>query len=345
MSSNFLNHEITPHHRHGAAARLQRLHQYLWAINRPMTILFWAMVVTSLLGIVGMLLDPRLVLGQSNWAKTTKFSLSILLYAGSMLWIFGFDTLRPRLSRFILTAGAWILGLEMALIIFQGARAVPMHFNNATTFDATLFSIMGATITIFWFINALGVGVLIAQQVSSPILAWALRLGFVIALLGMLQGFLMTNPSPEQRALLEAGHTPTMIGAHTIGAPDGGPGLPVLGWSTTHGDLRIGHFVGLHALQIVPLLGLLLMRWPATWLTLRQRLALLWTGALGYLGLTALVTWQALRGQPLLAPDLWTVTGALLLVAATIGTTAVIILYARRQNHGVRVGTMPVTQM
>ncbi len=40
------------------------------------------------------------------------------------------------------------------------------------------------------------------------------------------------------------------------------------------------------------------MRWPA-----RSRLGLVWTAGLGYLGLVILLTWQALRGQSILAPD------------------------------------------
>jgi len=318
---------------------LREVNRYFWSVNRPMTILFWSVIAISLLGMIGLALDSRTVLGLSTWAKTTKFSLSMALYAGSMLWFFGYDTLRPRLSRFILSAGAYLLGVEIALIMVQGARAVPMHFNFTTTLDAVLYQMMAGTIVIFWFVNALGVAVLAAQKVPSRAFAWSLRLGLIIALLGMLEGYLMTSPTPDQMALLRAGQPATMIGAHTVGAPDGGPGLPFLGWSTTHGDLRIGHFVGLHGLQIIPLLGLFLMLRRDDWLTERDKVWLVVIGAAGYLGLTILVTWQALRGQPIIAPDLLTIVVFIAIVTATVTAASAVVWQARGKVNEAAVAT------
>jgi len=89
----------------------------------------------------------------------------------------------------------------------------------------------------------------------------------------------------------------------------------VTGWSTTGGDLRIPHFVGIHALQALPLLALLLAaaarrRPDGTFGSPSARRGLVRAATLGYAGLIALLTWQALRGQPLLEPDSRTLLAA-----------------------------------
>ncbi len=199
----------------------------------------------------------------------------------------------------------WVLSFELGLIVVQATRATPMHFNYSTPLNTTLWAIMTVGIGIMM----VGFLVLVVQVWrnlrTEPILATAIKLGLLVTAIGLAQGNLMPVPNQTQLEALNAGRSLSMLGAHTVGTssltPDNGAGLPLLGWSTSHGDLRIGHFVGIHALQLIPLLGLWLAKRRR--LGQNQKLGLLWIGALGYLGLMLLVTWQALRGQPLLRPD------------------------------------------
>lgn len=122
----------------------------------------------------------------------------------------------------------------------------------------------------------------------------------------------MAQPTKEQRT---ADHLDTaeVIGAHAVGVPDCGPSMPLTGWSTTGGDLRIPHVVGMHALPLLPLFLVARVALAPRFARLRDprvrlRLVLVASGACA--AVTALVTWQALRGRPLVHPDGATVAAA-----------------------------------
>ena len=190
------------------------------------------------------------------------------------------------------------------------------HFNADTPFDEALFSVMGSAVAVIWLGTAVLGVVVVRQRIAERVVAWSIGLGLLVALLGMGVGLLMTGQPGG--------------GAHGVGVPDGGPGLPLVGWSTTGGDLRVGHFVGLHALQVIPLLGALLAAVPPHVLPDRARLRLVTVAAGGYLGLVGLLTWQALRGQPLLAPDAATLAVAFLLVTLVAVGSAFAVVTGRR---------------
>ena len=155
--------------------------------------------------------------------------------------------------------------------------------------------------------NLLAAIALLRQRMPDEAFAWSLRLGLLIALAGMAEGFVMAA-----------------LGAHSVGVPNGGPGIPFLGWSSVGGDLRAAHFLGLHALQAMPLLGWLVSR-------RKDRLTLVWTAGLSYLGLVLLLTWQALRGQSIVHPDAQT-----LVALAALAAGAAFALRGRRPNPGTR---------
>jgi hypothetical protein len=194
---------------------------------------------------------------------------------------------------------------------------------------------MGVTIVVVW-LATLWIGVLLMiQRIGDRPTALAIRFGIVIALGGLATGFLMTNPTSDQLARMDTA-PPTLVGAHSVGVPDGGAGLPILGWSTEGGDLRAGHFVGMHALQALPLLAFLLVLASRRFARLSDeqlRTRLVLTFAAVHAALTLLVIWQALRGQPLLSPDALTLSALLAIaVAAAIGLVAAFTRPARVQT-------------
>ncbi|MEP7189925.1 MAG: hypothetical protein ABI901_12110, partial [Roseiflexaceae bacterium] len=210
-------------------------------------------------------------------------------------------------------------------------RGTISHFNAASNFDGMLFTIMGVFVLLLWAMNLVAAVLLVRQRLPDPAFAWALRLGLLLTLIGGATGVLMTRPTAAQQAALDADQRVSIIGAHSVGMADGGPGMPITGWSLTGGDLRIGHFVGLHALQALPIVGWLLTRRRSRRLGNRHRVALVAIAGLGYLGLIVLLIWQALRGQPLLAPDPTTLLALTALVSITVLPAIAILAHGRGQ--------------
>lgn len=134
----------------------------------------------------------------------------------------------------------------MVGIVTQVVLGRASHFNVATPFDGAIYSLMGTFIVVIWTMGFVTAVLLLRQRLENRAFAWGLRLGIVVSLLGMAVAFPMTTPTQQQLADTREMNAPmTTAGAHAVGAPDDGPALPVVGWSTLGGDLRVGHFVGL----------------------------------------------------------------------------------------------------
>jgi hypothetical protein len=221
---------------------------------------------------------------------------------------------------------------EIAIIALQAGRGVRSHFNVATTFDAALFTVMGAAILVATLAGVAGLVLLFLRKTASNALTWALRMGLFVSILGATLGGAMTRPRPEQLERLQKG-VPSYAGAHSVGVDDGGRGLPLVGWSTEGGDLRVPHFVGLHALQILPLFGAWVVRARARrrfseW----QRTRFVIAAAVGYFGVYAALTWQALRGEPVIAPGALTITSFVVVFSAALAVAGSALMRLRRTS-------------
>lgn len=224
--------------------------------------------------------DATQILGVSRWIKPLKFAISIAIFTGTMAWLLAYLQQSRRAVAAVSGCIAFAMTAEMVLIIMQSLRGVRSHFNHVTPFDDAVFSAMGGLIILNTAAAAYAAWLFFRRRVSiSGGYLAGVRLGLLIFILASLEGGLMVARD-----------------SHSVGVHDGGPGLPLVNWSTGAGDLRVAHFVGMHALQALPLLGWLLDR--------RRRAgsaALVSFTAAVWIVVTALLVIQALAGQPLLA--------------------------------------------
>lgn len=290
----------------------------LWRVDAPLTLVALLMLGALAFSLAGLVLDPRSITGAPAWMKPAKFAVSTAIFSGTLVWVF---TYLPEWSRTRRVAG-WVTAVtfvvEVAIIDLQAWRGTTSHFNTSSALDAALFGVMGTGILVQTLATLAVTVALWRQTFSDRALGWALRLGMTISILGAATGGLMTQPTSAQLAKIRStGTVPDTVGAHTMGGPDGGPGVPGTGWSLDHGYLRVPHFVGLHALQVLPLLVLAL---PRQRVSEQMRIRAALVAAVSYVTLFAILLWQALGGRSFAAPD--AATGVALVVWAGMSLAA-----------------------
>ncbi|MGC4749619.1 hypothetical protein ACLQ28_28770 [Micromonospora sp. DT201] len=290
--------------------------------HRPLMIFVSAMAVLAVVSAAGIVIDSRVLTGAPIWLKPFKFAVSFVLYGVTLAWMLTLLPQRSRVAERAATLIAAIALIENAWIVGQVLRGQTSHFNASTPVNTILLASMAVLITVLFFAHlVIGIVVLI-RRIPDWAARRAVGWGLGLSLLGMAAAVPMALPMQDPG--IEG-----IGGAHSVGVLDGGPGLPLVGWSTTGGDLRIGHFVGLHALQALPILAILLTRF-ATRLDERTRARLVAVAGAAYGVLTVLLTWQALRGQPLLRPDAVTLAAVAALVVTTAAATGLVL--ARRSR-------------
>ena len=228
--------------------------------------------------------DHRLVMGLNLWVKPMKFAISIAIYLWTLAWFLKYLP-GPRWARQAIRWGASIaMTAEILCIGLQAARGTTSHYNNSTPFNTAVFATMAFMILVNTLVAAFVLLLFLLRRVElAPAYRWGIRLGLLVFVVGSLEGMVMIFHN-----------------AHTVGLLDGGPGLPLVNWSTRAGDLRIAHLLGLHALQILPLAGYWVSGWK-TALPAGRQVACVFVFFLAYAGITIFLFWQALHGRPLIS--------------------------------------------
>jgi len=289
-----------------------------WQDLRPLIAVSLLMAGLTVVFGIAMLVDPRTIEGVPAWLKPAKFAVSTAIYGATLAWMLGALADWPRLRRRAVWTTSVVFVGEVALIAVQAWRGTPSHFNTSTLFDGAVFTAMGLGIFSQTAVAGAVAVALWRHRFADRAMGWAMRMGMTVAVVGALTGGLMTRPTAEQLAAARLTGEMPRSGAHTVGAPDGGPGLPGTRWSLEHGDLRVPHFVGLHAMQALPLFVWALARLRRE--AVRVRLAL--GAGISYAALFAVLLTQALLGQSVAAPSAGFLAAFALWAIASLGFVA-----------------------
>jgi hypothetical protein len=227
-------------------------------------------------------IDPRTLHGVGIWVKPAKFFLSAGVFALSAAWFWGYVRPERRQSPALRWSARALIAsasFELLYIGLQAARGLDSHFNFSSAFHIAMYALMGVAALVLTA-TTLPLAWEIARRPRRDLsrdFAAAVSAGLLLTfLLGAGLGFYMSQ-----------------MPGHSVG-PEGGR-VFFFGWNRSGGDLRIAHFLGIHAEQAIPLLAALVAGFSA-----RIRWAALGTGTALYVGLTLAVFAQAVAGRPLL---------------------------------------------
>lgn len=204
----------------------------------------WLSLMATVACIVMMFISDTRVLGINAWIKPAKFFLSTVFFAWSMGWFLYYLESPGKTISYTIMA-VLVMSFELVVITWQAANGRLSHFNTSSPLYLNLFNAMGVAIMILTIWTAyICVVFFVKKNIKAPRpYVWGIRLGLLMFIIFSLEGGFMA-------AQLR----------HTVGAEDGSAGIPFVNWSGAYGDLRVAHFFGIHALQLLPITGYFLAK-------------------------------------------------------------------------------------
>lgn len=236
------------------------------------------LILALALGLFAMV-NTTQVLGINSMIKPIKFSLSIWIYAWTMAYLLFYVNNQSAVRKYSILAG-FVMVFENSVITVQAFRGKLSHFNQTEIIGGILYAVMG--ILIVWLtIATLVLAIRFIRQKNYTInntFALSIKIGLIMFVIFSFLGGYMSG-----------------INSHNVGGEIGGEGLELVNWSTIFGDLRVAHFFGIHALQLIPIFGYFISQNIDNQSKSRQ---LVWGFSVVYFLFVVFTAVQALQGKP-----------------------------------------------
>jgi hypothetical protein len=204
----------------------------------------WALLLVIPVFATLALVVPAGTVAINPWIKPIKFSMSFSTFASTVsLLLMALQIPKWQLTLARRTIAASV-ALEILSLAAQAWRSA-YHLSGQSLLDTSLSHmtnsmVMVNTGIVCWMLALFCANRVYTDRIDRPMVS-AIRYSIVIFLAGnAIGGYMLAR------------------GSHTVGLADGGPGLPFVNWSIIGGDLRIAHFIAIHAIQIVPLFAYIL---------------------------------------------------------------------------------------
>ena len=246
----------------------------------------WVLLLIIPVFVTLALVAPAGTVVVNPWIKPIKFSMSFSTFASTISLLL----LALRIPKWQLTLARRAIAISVAFEIMSLAAQAwrsAYHLSGQSLLDNSLAQMTNSMVMVNTAIVCWMLALFCADRVQTDRIDWpmvsAVRYSIVIFLAGnAIGGYMLAR------------------GSHTVGTADGGPGLPFVNWSVIGGDLRIAHFIAIHAIQIVPLFAYVLSQMSPI-LPVKYRRMAAGAVALG-VGVAVGATFvQAALGHPLLS--------------------------------------------
>ncbi len=295
----------------------------VWGLNPSICLMVLISVLAVIGSSIGLCFDQTMIHGEFAWVKPLKFSISFVLYGASLIFISQYLGSSKRLLKATSVAALFGSIAELGVIVAQALLASHVQSGANPLIETVLWFVVKLAIMPVAFAILAMLLMLLREKNLPTVLGSSICWGALLSIVGFIPGFLMLMPESMQHVFCNQS-----LYDHVLGHLSSASKIPYLGWSQVVGDLRVAHFVGLHALQLLPMLGYAVTKLFRDY-SIQRQTALVSVAGFTYFAFVILLTMQALHGESIFSPGHSSINAFFTLSAISASAAAFILMPIR----------------